>query len=47
VIRRQLTPELDPSPLLVQEAGAVASQVIRDEFAWKLVLTHRRQSRRM
>lgn len=47
VIRRQLTAELDPSPLLVQEAGAVVSQVVGDEFAWRLGLTHRRRSRRI
>jgi hypothetical protein len=28
--------ELDQSPQLVQEAGAVVSQVVGDELAWKL-----------
>jgi hypothetical protein len=33
---RELTAERDQSPLLVQEAGAVVSQVIGDELAWNL-----------
>jgi hypothetical protein len=35
-IWRRLTAELDQSPQLVQEAGAVVSQVVGDELAWKL-----------
>jgi hypothetical protein len=41
-IRRQLTAELDQLPQLVQEAGAVVSQVVGDELAWKLALRRRR-----
>ena len=33
---RRLTAELDQSPQLVQEAGAVVSQLVGDELAWKL-----------
>ena len=43
----QLTAELDQSPQLVQEAGAVVSQVFGDEFPWKLGLRHMRRSGRM
>jgi hypothetical protein len=44
-IRRQFTAELDQLPQLVQEAGAVGSQLVADEVAWKLALWRRRSGR--
>ena len=44
-MRRQFTAELDQLPQLVQEAGAVVSQLVADEVAWKLALWRRRSGR--
>jgi hypothetical protein len=41
---RQLAAKPDQTPLLVQEAGAVGSQLLGDELAWKRRLRRRRRS---
>jgi hypothetical protein len=46
-IWRQLAAKVDPSPQVVQEAGAVVSQVIGDEFAWQPGVRRGRRSGRM